>query len=584
MVLCCSLYLGNAVCLSQNPQNEKIEFPKEKVYLHVNTTLAFVGEYILYSLYCLDDKNLKPSKISKIAYVDLIAENGEYVFQQKLRLEQGRSYSDFFIPTSVPSGNYKLVGYTQWMKNFGVMGFYRQDITIINPYTGDQSVFLEKDLDSLAEILNVTGTSEKKKGNLVREASEDLEIQLNSSEMGKRGKNSFSLRPKTPIAELYNVSISVRKIDALPSPHRTTATKTKDNARMESPSKASSANEYQFLPEIRGALLSGKVRSKETGKPQRGVGVSLSVPGHSAHFKTATTNDNGDFYFSIDTAYEGETAIIQVLGTAPGAYQLEIVQSQSPDMGKSDFYDFKLTKDMEQIILARSFHNQIENAFFSVKPDTIQTVEIKTPFFLKNSLEFNLDDFTRFATLRETVIEIVEHLWINRESPDYRSFKVRVNPPYSESDNKPLVLIDGIQVLDHESLMDFNARQIQTVDVGRNRYVFGKEMYDGVIRIQTKEGNYFPILNDVSAKKVKLFRPQGQKKYFRQTYQENTISKSKRTPDFRYQLMWIPTGQLTSDTEFVFYSSDIQGTFEIVIEGFSENGNALFAREVFYVE
>ena len=195
-----------------------------------------------------------------------------------------------------------------------------------------------------------------------------------------------------------------------------------------------------------------------------------------------------------------------------------------------------------------------------------------------------MDDFTRFATLRETVIEIVEHLWINRESPDYRSFKVRVNPPYSESDNKPLVLIDGIQVLDHESLMDFNARQIQTIDVGRNRYVFGKEMYDGVIRIQTKEGNYFPILNDVSAKKVKLFRPQGQKKYFRQTYQENTISKSKRTPDFRYQLMWIPTGQLTSDTEFVFYSSDIQGTFEIVIEGFSENGNALFAREVFYVE
>ena len=262
------------------------------------------------------------------------------------------------------------------MKNFGVMGFYRQDITIINPYTGDQSVFLEKDLDSLAGILNDMGTPEKKKGNLAREASEDLEIQLNSSEMGKREKNSFSLRPNTPIAELYYVSISVRKIDALPSPHRTTATKTKDNARMESPSKASSANEYQFLPEIRGALLSGKVRSKETEKPLRGVGVSLSVPGHSTHFKTATTNDNGDFHFSIDTAYEGETAIIQVLGTAPGAYQLEIVQSQSPDMGKSDFYDFKLTKDMEQIILARSFHNQFENSFFSVISESFPTVEL----------------------------------------------------------------------------------------------------------------------------------------------------------------------------------------------------------------
>src|SRR6056297_470079 len=115
--------------------------PQEKVYLHTNTNFVFTGEYLYYQLYNLLPKSEELSSISKIGYVDLINEGGIPIFQHKLILIDGVASSEFFVPADVPSGNYKLVGYTNWIKNFP-NSLFTKDITILNPYLGDQKVFL----------------------------------------------------------------------------------------------------------------------------------------------------------------------------------------------------------------------------------------------------------------------------------------------------------------------------------------------------------------------------------------------------------------------------------------------------------
>ena len=115
---------------------------KEGVFIHYNASLLFVGEYLYYSVYCLNKKTGKASDISKIAYVELIGEKGTVIFRQKIGLENGSGQGDFFIPVSVPSGNYKLIGYTQWMMNWGEASFFQGDVSILNPYTNMQKPFL----------------------------------------------------------------------------------------------------------------------------------------------------------------------------------------------------------------------------------------------------------------------------------------------------------------------------------------------------------------------------------------------------------------------------------------------------------
>ena len=567
--------------VSQAVQEGQANFPSEKIYVHVNSSLVFAGEYLLYSLYCLDNRDLGPSEISKIAYVELIGQDYNSVFKQKLRLTKGRSHADFFIPTSVPSGNYKLVAYTQWMRNFGWEHFFEQDITIINPYSGNQKVFLKAEEDTLSVVQN-TQEPLHAQGNGFTGNRPLVKIDLEKNTYEPREKVSFTLRTATDLEKECHISIAVRKVDTLPRANRISANSVSGGKATKMESFPQKGGHFPHLPEIRGELLFGRVMDTKTNVPVAEAVVSFSMPKHGALFKTALTDENGVFYFSVQEEYELDKAVLQVIGAEREDHRIAILGFQELTFGDMEFYNFGLSKKMEKQLLERSFHNQIENAFFSTKPDTIRSARFASPFFLKSGVSYDLDDYTRFATLKETVVEVIDHLWIARDAFGNQVFKVRVNPPYAESDHKPLVLVDGIQVQQHEDLLDFNARQIKKIRLGRDRYVFGREVYEGAISIETTNDPYTPIADETWLKHTQLLRPQSKKNYFKQSYGTDGPN-MKRIPDFRYQLLWSPEGTFQKAREFSFYTSDILGDFEITVEGFTSDGTALSSKAVISV-
>lgn len=580
---CHSLFLFiHFTGVSQAAQDGQAIFPSERIYVHVNSSLVFAGEYLLYSLYCLDNRDLSPSEISKIAYVELIGQDTNSVFKQKLRLTKGRSHADFFVPTSVPSGNYKLVAYTQWMRNFGGEHFFKQDITIINPYNGDQKVFLKAEMDMLSAVQSIRGRLQDNGNGLTGNKPLAVKIDLKKDTYEPREKVNFTLRAVTDLEKECHISIAVRKVDALPHANRISANSVLGGKATEMESLPQKQGHFPHLPEIRGELLFGKVMDTKTNMPVAGAVVSFSMPKHGALFKTALTDEDGVFYFSVQEEYELDKAILQVIGGERENHQIAILESQELTFGDMEFYSFGLSNKMEEQLLERSFHNQIENAFFSTKPDTIRSARLERPFFLQNSISYNLDDYTRFATLKETVVEIIDHLWIARDAFGNPVFKVRVNPPYAESDRKPLVLVDGVQVQQHGDLLDFNAGQIEKIQLGRDRYVFGREVYEGAISIETTNDPYTPIADATWLKHVQLLRPQSKKNYFKQSYGTDGPN-MKRIPDFRYQLLWSPEGTFQKAKEFSFYTSDILGDFEITVEGFTSDGAAISSKAIISV-
>jgi hypothetical protein len=70
--------------------------------------------------------------VSKIGYIELIDSNNQNVY--KIYLKNGTGQGDFFIPTTLKTGDYKLVAYTTWMLNRSVTALFQVSISIINPF------------------------------------------------------------------------------------------------------------------------------------------------------------------------------------------------------------------------------------------------------------------------------------------------------------------------------------------------------------------------------------------------------------------------------------------------------------------
>ena len=126
----------------------------EAVYIHHNASLFVAGEQMYYAVYCVNKATNQRSTLSKMAYVELLGADGIRVFRHKIKLNSGTGQGDFFIPTSVPTGNYKLLGYTQWMKNSSVDNFFSSDINIVNPFQKNRDLILDEAMSKVVDSIN----------------------------------------------------------------------------------------------------------------------------------------------------------------------------------------------------------------------------------------------------------------------------------------------------------------------------------------------------------------------------------------------------------------------------------------------
>jgi hypothetical protein len=105
---------------------------REKLYIHTDKEFYVAGEICWFKLYVVDAGGHHPLDLSKVAYLEWLDRNNKPVLQSKIGLHKGHGDGSLFLPMTLRSGNYKIRGYTSWMKNFGEDWFFEKTITIIN--------------------------------------------------------------------------------------------------------------------------------------------------------------------------------------------------------------------------------------------------------------------------------------------------------------------------------------------------------------------------------------------------------------------------------------------------------------------
>jgi len=558
------------------------KLPLEKIYLHSNTSLLFPGEYLYYSMNCINTMTNRLSTISRVGYVELIDENHRSLFKQKVMLVGGKGQGDFFIPVTFPSGNYKLIAYTHWMRNVGLSQFYQDDIVIINPYQIDQENLRNKKEETInLDVVQVNNTEFE---------LEDKSIQLQTEKnvFGKREKVSLVPRNyKGPLGH-GNYSISVRLKNNLDVKPAMNATFFGDKYLNSAKILPKNINDSIYLPEQRGELFYGRVLDKEDN-PVVNETVIISIPGEDFQLKSAITDKSGSFYTYVNKPYTAATIIAQAIHK-DADNMVSLIDKPEMEFETLQFNDFTLNSKMEKAILERSVYNQVENAFYSAKPDSILTNATIDPFDGGSPEIIKLDEFTRFPTIRETLVELVPNVWVKRLDNGNYTFWVREKLEKYEIEfesDPPLVLVDGVFVPDHTSILDFNARLVDRISILRDPLVLGDKKYLGMVVIETIEGDYLNRIVDHNLAINDLEMPTSLKNYFNQSYAAENVDKFKNIPDFRSQLYWNPTiliDQNSNEKNYEFYTSDISGEYEIVLEGFTTYGKPITVKKTITIE
>lgn len=538
------------------------EIPKEQVYLHINSSLLLSGEKLLYKFYCVNADSQKLSMLSKIGWVVLVNSDQEEVFKHKLDLENGQAYSDFFIPSSLPSGAYKILGYTSWMLN-AEKYYFEQDIHILNPYQQSNKGLVSKD------------TIETVKEEIKPQTSNEFSLSLNKNSFSKREEVVLSVDNLKEVSGDF--SISVRKIDGFDKPNRV---KSVDYFEIYSTNPWNFSDNF-ILPEVRGSFFKGKI-SGVNNQTFQSSNLITSIPGEQSQVNIVSVDENGEFNFTVNESTAVDEILFQLSGYDKDDFSVELYKGISPDYSKLDFVKPpKVLINLKDSILDKSINNQIENAFSATKADQTLFPADESYFFSNELTIYNLDDYKRFKGVSETFVEIIKSGRVEKNKDDTYSIFVR-NKNFNGQFTLPaLLIVDGVVVQEHSKLISFAAERIQSIGLLTKKTFFGPQTFQGVVAVETKEADFPEEFRDTYMKSANIITAQSPKQYYSPDYKNEDLD---RIPDYRYQLWWNPYVDIDSNKSLNFFTSDLSGEFEIELEGFTKDGKPVSIRKVFSVD
>lgn len=526
-------------------QKEKaLQTPKELLWLTINKTTFFPSEYLYFNGYLLDAENLKASTVSQSIYIRLVAADESYSKIKRVSLRDGFGSGDWFISSDLATGSYTLQAYSQWMLNWPE-SIFEQEIHIINPYANAKVS---------AEESSISTTS------AIDTSNHRFEIDVKAS---YTTKDSIALRiHKTRKGNLISlpVSVSVHKIDELFEPPVDLEFAKSDSSRL---------GDTIYKPEHRGSSIRFQL-NQDYINPETAI---ITQQGTNQVF-SKMVKEGSTYYASLENLTTDYPIVLQEASKVSLENLVTFESLPSPDKRplKSTFK--ALSEDQKPRLLQRSIYNQIENNYFEFRPDSVIVKPAKD--FLSNlaSKEYNLNEYNRFRSLKETIREIIPEVSVNnyRGTETVAIKQIQTLPGYLPA----LLMIDGIQFTTSEDLFKVDATLVDYIRIYTDPIVYGGKTYAGALLMDgnSNQANYFKT----GALVPESVLSESPKKYYNQTHLADP-----NLPDFRTQLFWNPKMNIDSKKTIRLTTSEVKGEYIVQIQGLDYNGQPFYEMKSFSV-
>lgn len=512
---------------------ENIELETDRYLYCINENIFFNANYHVIEA-------LQGVSWSNVLYIELIKWNGEKIAQAKYKLTSSGTTGYLKIPKNVLSGNYYLRAYTNWMRNFSFDNYTYRLIKIVNPF--------EESIDNGTSITKGEAPMKIEKAPSKNFKTIDCSTDKNIYKQREKVELSFNLDELG--VDASKICISVVKKGSI------------DTSRQQiifPKSNVVNNDKLEYLPEIRGISISGKLIDHQTKEPLPDARINLSTPMNSQYCSVYITDAQGNFHFTIPELYGLYDFYIDAITPDGTVADFLIDNDYCNKKVQLDYIPFSLS-DIEEETATQLAINMQLSSMYDI-PAAIDKVDTNTyPFYGTPKLVYNTIEFIELPNVEEFIFEIVTevHVLYKKRQPYLKLAEMN-----SMSFLDPLILLDNIPVENGSDFLKIPLKKIERVEVIPSLYITANKNYNGLIAIFTKNKDFAAInLNKNSMFFSYDMFSDGQ---FKTTNYAST--EMERTTDKRNLLYWNPELNVENiDSENIsFYTSDSKGEFLVYI-------------------
>ena len=506
----------------------------ERTYVCTDRHSYVAGEDVFCSVFCFDGGSGSLSDFSSVAYVELISPEGSAV-RVKMALQDGRGAGRLRLPSNLPTGNYRLIAYTALNRNEEDMDYFRGSrvISVYNTLSASrqESVVLDAAPAAVAGKDHSYGAAvEGKDRPYGAAAPAGLELE-------QRGDSLFLRNSGT---ECLDFCLSLSISDALPDPEGPgladfLEARSGDRTTLRTDAKLS-------IPEYEGEIVSIRVPAMYSG-----VTAVLSGPGLRNDIYSSTVDSTGLVSFYTGNIY-GDRDLVFELNSRDvnDDFSLEVLSPfASPELDRDGVPELHLNGSVAEDLKRRSVAMQISRHFGI--DEYMDSLQLRPDLLFKGGAMtvYEMDDYTRFPTMRETIVEYVREVHIRRQDgePVLKIVPGKSFESYSSMlGGNALVLVDGVPVSEHGRVLDLNPALLRRICIYPYDVSTGSCIYSGVV-------NFISFRGDMAGLqfpgRVRILD-------FHGVTFPVTVGAAKEdslSPDYRYTRIWQPLLHLEAGEE-----------------------------------
>ena len=506
----------------------------ERTYVCTDRHSYVAGEDVFCSVFCFDGGSGSLSDFSSVAYVELISPEGSAV-RVKMALQDGRGAGRLRLPSTLPTGNYRLIAYTALNRNEEDMDYFRGSrvISVYNTLSASRQESV---------VLDAAPAAVEGKGRPYGTAVEGKDRPYGAAapaglDLEQRGDSLFLRNSGT---ECLDFCLSLSISDALPDPEGPGLA---DFLEARSGDRATLRTDAELsIPEYEGEIVSIRVPAMYSG-----VTAVLSGPGLRNDIYSSTVDSTGLVSFYTGNIY-GDRDLVFELNSRDvnDDFSLEVLSPfASPELDRDGVPELHLNGSVAEDLKRRSVAMQISRHFGI--DEYMDSLQLRPDLLFKGGAMtvYEMDDYTRFPTMRETIVEYVREVHIRRQDgePVLKIVPGKSFESYSSMlGGNALVLVDGVPVSEHGRVLDLNPALLRRICIYPYDVSTGSCIYSGVV-------NFISFRGDMAGLqfpgRVRILD-------FHGVTFPVTVGAAKEdslSPDYRYTRIWQPLLHLEAGEE-----------------------------------